>query len=264
MSSTYNTCEQITILPLSLSCLSINPTTTTSLNGVLSLVIIGGTPPYTVVWTLQNGTQVTGQTIYNQGVGSYTCNVTDKYGDFSATTTCVLSVPSNCVFMAGATEYFPPAPTPSPTPTPTQTPFPTFAVSNPPTQTPTPTPTPTNSSLPTCFIPLMFDNPYNNCSDSNGYVKVNGVTVFSWSAGAASTTTTITAVIGDLIEIQATPNPPLTGPLCSGYVFTSTFVQVANSTPPINSLSWSNSGGSLDYFYLSDCATQIKITVGVS
>lgn len=97
-----NECDPIVIFPLGVSCIGTNPTITTESNGELSLVITGGTPPYTVFWS--NGSN--GLFITNLSVGSYSAVVTDYYGDFTAYTTCTLTAPT-------------PEPTPTPTPTPT-------------------------------------------------------------------------------------------------------------------------------------------------
>lgn len=83
-------------------------------DGVLSVNITGGTPPYTVVWTLLNGTQVTGQTINNQPEGTYNVVVTDLYGDFTAITSCTITSPIDCTFSGSITEFYP---TVTPTPT---------------------------------------------------------------------------------------------------------------------------------------------------
>jgi len=79
-----NSCNIITILPLGLDCDAINASTPESSNGVLTLYITGGTPPYNVSWS--NGEQ--GTLLYNLIPGEYTATVVDYYGDFTATTTC--------------------------------------------------------------------------------------------------------------------------------------------------------------------------------
>ena len=67
--------------------------------------ITGGTAPYDITW---EGGQKTPY-LFNLGGGDYTVTVVDFYGDFTATTTCSMIVPS---------------PTPTPTLTPTNTPTP--------------------------------------------------------------------------------------------------------------------------------------------
>jgi hypothetical protein len=88
------------------------PSSATSLDGILSVNVTGGTSPYNFLW-LNNGS--TGQILANVGRGSYAVRVVDYYGDYTATTICSLL-----------------APTPSVTPsiTPTITPTPTFTVPN--------------------------------------------------------------------------------------------------------------------------------------
>ena len=82
-----NTCDIITLLPLGLDCESINSSTPITNNGMVSLFVTGGTPPYTINWS--NGAQ--GAYIYNLFPGNYTATVTDFYKDFTATTTCSVS-----------------------------------------------------------------------------------------------------------------------------------------------------------------------------
>ena len=100
-----NECDPITIFPLGVECNSTNPTNTTISDGIISLIITGGTPPYTVTW--DNGSS--GPYLQNLSFGSYTSTVTDYYGDFTAITTCTLTAET-------------PTSTPLPTPTPTPTP----------------------------------------------------------------------------------------------------------------------------------------------
>ena len=82
-----NECSVITIFPLGVECFIIDPTTSDSFDGAITLGITGGTPPYEVVW--ENGSLA--QSLSNIGVGSYNSIVTDYYGDFTAYTTCILS-----------------------------------------------------------------------------------------------------------------------------------------------------------------------------
>ncbi len=100
-----NNCEVVTIFPMGVICNVVNPNTSTSQDGVLSLIITGGSAPYTVTW--DNG-QV-GQTIVGMQQGSYGVTVVDFYGDYTANTVCSIFAPS-------------PTPTSSTTPTPTVTP----------------------------------------------------------------------------------------------------------------------------------------------
>jgi len=101
-----NECDVVTIFPLGVNCVVQNPTSNGSYDGIASLFISGGTPPYIINW--ENGNY--SQTLTNLGSGQYNAVVTDFYGDFTANTTCVLLAPS-------------PTPTMTPTPTPTPTPI---------------------------------------------------------------------------------------------------------------------------------------------
>jgi len=96
-----NECAVITLFPMGVDCSVVHPSPEGT-DGIASLIITGGTPPYTILWDNGNISPV----IYNLVAGSYGSTVVDYYGDFTAKTTCVLT---------GST------PTPSPTPTPTPT-----------------------------------------------------------------------------------------------------------------------------------------------
>lgn len=87
-----NDCNVLTLQPLNVICNVTNVTSKPDAsNGSISLSIVGGVPPYTIEWTYPNGTTSTGsQTINNLSVGSYTAVVTDYYGDYTFTTTCVI------------------------------------------------------------------------------------------------------------------------------------------------------------------------------
>lgn len=105
--NTQNTCEPITLLPLQLNCEVINPTEESPLSGVLDIAIVGGTQPYQIVWTLLDGKTITASTVYNQPEGTYTVNVTDRYGDFTASTQCKLEITYDCTFFGSAEEFIP-------------------------------------------------------------------------------------------------------------------------------------------------------------
>ncbi len=104
-----NDCEVVTIFPMGVICNVVNPNTSTSQDGVLSLIITGGSAPYTITW--DNG-QV-GQTLVGMQQGSYGVTVVDFYGDYTANTVCSIFGPS-------------PTPTTSMTATPTMTPSPVY------------------------------------------------------------------------------------------------------------------------------------------
>lgn len=82
-----NECDVITIFPMGVECVSIDPSFSDTFDGSTSLYITGGTPPYEILW--ENGS--VGTTINNLGVGEYKATVTDSYGDFLITSTCILS-----------------------------------------------------------------------------------------------------------------------------------------------------------------------------
>ena len=82
-----NECDVITIFPMGVECVSIDPSFSDTYDGSASLYITGGTPPYEILW--ENGS--VGPTINNLGIGEYKATVTDSYGDFLITSTCVLS-----------------------------------------------------------------------------------------------------------------------------------------------------------------------------
>lgn len=103
-----NECNVITLLPMGVSCLTSSPTYPGAANGSITLIITGGTTPYSqIIWS--NG--VTGTTTLNNlKAGTYSATVIDYYGDFTASTICSVINPT---------------PTPTVTPTPTLTPSPT-------------------------------------------------------------------------------------------------------------------------------------------
>lgn len=109
-----NECAPVTLLPIGVSCMGTNPTSSNTLNGSVCLQITGGTAPYSIYW-YNNGQQIINQydiCIYGLSAGTYTSIVTDYYRDFTASTSCVLTNPI--------------VPTATPAPTPTQTAYPTY------------------------------------------------------------------------------------------------------------------------------------------
>lgn len=103
-----NECNVITIFTMSVTCQVTHPSSSNASDGSTTLIITGGTPPYTVLWDNLN----IGQSIYNLSPGNYTATIIDYYGDFTAKTTCVLT---------GITVT--PTPTPTPSSTPPYTPY---------------------------------------------------------------------------------------------------------------------------------------------
>ena len=101
-----NDCDVFTLFEMGVQCKPISqPKTSTSLDGILSLTITGGTSPYSFYW---KGGQRS-QTLVGVPQGTYEVVVVDYYGDYTASTVCALLAPTA-------------NPTPSPTVTPTITP----------------------------------------------------------------------------------------------------------------------------------------------
>ena len=101
-----NECDVFTLFEMGVRCNPISqPKTSKSLDGILSLIVTGGTSPYSFYWA---GGQRT-QTLVGVPQGTYEVVVVDYYGDYTATTFCSLLAPTATM-------------TPSPTATPTVTP----------------------------------------------------------------------------------------------------------------------------------------------
>ena len=104
-----NECEVFTLFDMGISCYPIKmPSGPTSIDGILSLKVTGGTSPYSYYW--EGGQR--SQTLVGVPAGAYEVTVVDYYGDYTATTICNLFNPS-------------PTPSPTTTVTPTITPSPT-------------------------------------------------------------------------------------------------------------------------------------------
>jgi len=101
-----NDCDVFTLFEMGVRCNPISqPKTSKSLDGILSLIVTGGTSPYSFYWA---GGQRS-QTLIGVPQGTYEVVVVDYYGDYTATTVCSLLAPTATM-------------TPSPTATPTVTP----------------------------------------------------------------------------------------------------------------------------------------------
>jgi len=100
-----NQCGVLTLYPMTVNCSVTNPSSTTSQNGVASLVIGGGTPPYTIVWANGLGSN---QTLTNLGGGTYSATVTDSTQDYTITTNCVLVPPTTTTTSTTTTTTKPP------------------------------------------------------------------------------------------------------------------------------------------------------------
>jgi len=234
--SLQNECNVITIFPMVIECIGVNPSTPTASDGQMTVSITGGTPPYTIIWSNGNISPA----IQNLSVGEYSVTVIDYYGDFSVETTCELSVEVDCSFSAYVQNFVvEPTPTPtltrtltpSPTQTPTTTPTPTATIGatqtptmtrtlSPtltPTQTPTltrtltPTPTPTSTSfVGSCnCVRYQFVNPL---YETSGPVTVT--TRYCWAPYAEYDTT----FTGYFFSVCA----------CEGYVSAPSFIEITN------------------------------------
>jgi hypothetical protein len=105
-----NNCDVITLFDLGISCNVIqNPSSPTSLDGIISVNVTGGTAPYSYYWNGNAGAQ----TLFGVTQGDYEILVTDFSWpdggpDYTASTICSLFGPT-------------PTQTPTMTPTPTST-----------------------------------------------------------------------------------------------------------------------------------------------
>ena len=177
-----NECNVITLFQMGVECQVTHPTNVDAPDGSATLIITGGTPPYSVFWDNNN----IGTSIYNLSPGSYNAIITDYYGDFTANTTCVLT---------GET----PTPSPTPTPTPT-TPF---------------------VECPLYVIITLERNPVSVTFTPNGIVNgkpswINGLRTISWSI--TSNQWVLSPSPGGSAIINNNPaTPPLTGWQILGY-----------------------------------------------
>ena len=103
LSEKRNECGVITILPMGVRCVTTNPSTSLSSDGIVSLSISGGSAPYTVTW-IDGPISPTYNNLPN---GSYTATTVDYWGDYSATTVCTIDTPPDCTFSATIEEVFP-------------------------------------------------------------------------------------------------------------------------------------------------------------
>jgi len=98
-----NECGIVTILPMVVECKISNPTVFGLKDGEVSVSISGGTSPYTTTW-LNNGN--VSPALEMVGNGSYTATTVDFYGDYTATTVCILETQKICTFGASIEETF--------------------------------------------------------------------------------------------------------------------------------------------------------------
>ena len=88
---TVNECDVITIHPMDVSCNIVNTFSKTGSTRSATLVVTGGTPPYSFLW--ENGN--TTPTITNLPAGTYNAIVSDAFGDYVIETSCFLP-PIDC------------------------------------------------------------------------------------------------------------------------------------------------------------------------
>jgi len=82
-----NECDVYTLFDLGISCVPVSiPSSSSSFDGILSIIITGGTSPYSIYW---EGGQRT-QTLNGIPQGNYRVTVVDFYGDYTASTVCSL------------------------------------------------------------------------------------------------------------------------------------------------------------------------------
>ena len=195
-----NECNVVTIFPMTIECVTSNPSSQTSDDGEMSVSITGGTPPYTIIWSNGN----IAPAIQNLTIGTYSVTVIEYYGDFSATSSCELTSENNCDFGA-VVSNFETQPSPTPTPTQTTTPTPTPTITPTPNVSPTPTVTPTVSKTPNANpIPTKTPTPtpspsaswrsllVRNCEDyldikripNNGLVSIGDFVKVKWPGGS--------------------------------------------------------------------------------
>jgi hypothetical protein len=103
VSELRNECGVITILPMGVRCITTDPSTSLSSDGIVSVSITGGTSPYTVTWV--GGP--TSPTYGPVGNGSYTATTVDYWGDYTVTTICTICSPPDCTFSASIVEFLP-------------------------------------------------------------------------------------------------------------------------------------------------------------
>ena len=99
-----NECGVITILPMNVECVVSKPTSFESTDGEVSVLITGGTAPYTITWYYDNNISIS-PAIDGLGNGSYTATTVDYWGDYSSTTVCTIFTDKDCTFSASITEY---------------------------------------------------------------------------------------------------------------------------------------------------------------
>jgi hypothetical protein len=98
-----NECGVITILPMGVRCLVKDPSEFSINDGTVSVIITGGTSPYTVTWI--GGP--TSPTYSPVGNGAYTATTVDYWGDYTVTVICEIFTEKDCTFEASIVEFLP-------------------------------------------------------------------------------------------------------------------------------------------------------------
>jgi hypothetical protein len=90
-------CRIVTIMPMYVECVGVNPNLGGVFDGSVSLFVTGGTPPYTFYsaeTTNALGNNTSNNSVFpifqNLGEGTYNITTVDSNGDFSITVSCVL------------------------------------------------------------------------------------------------------------------------------------------------------------------------------
>lgn len=105
-----NECDVFTLFDMGVQCYPlVYPSSPEANDGILSVLVTGGTAPYSYYW--EGGQR--SQNLVGVPEGNYEVVVVDYYGDYTNTTVCSLFAPSQ-------------TPTPTMTPTPTTTPAPSY------------------------------------------------------------------------------------------------------------------------------------------
>jgi hypothetical protein len=210
--SLKNDCETFTLFDMGVSCLPVAlPSSASSLDGILSLRITGGTSPYSIYW---EGGQRT-QTLVGIPQGAYEVTVVDYYGDYTASTICSLFPPTQTI-------------TPSPTATPTVTPSSVcpqlclIAISD-----------------STSYGPLQFNcngmrNGRTTWTTSNGqYNIVWNPTSIRWEVTGSDPTVLFNPVGGGIFASTSTSMVPLSAWSIIGGVNTYKLIMTQGTCPPV-------------------------------
>ena len=207
-----NDCEVFTLFDMGVTCFPISmPSSSSSLDGILSLKITGGTSPYSIYW---DGGQRT-QTLVGIPQGNYQVTVVDYYGDYTANTVCSLFPPTATI-------------TPSPTATPTVTPSgvcPQLCL--------------IALSTSTAYGPLQFNcNGMRNgrttwTTDNGQYNIVWNSTLTRWEVTGSNPTIPFNPVGGGIFISTSSSSVPLSGWVIAGGVNTYSVTMTQGVCPSV-------------------------------